>query len=80
MTADQTRTSTSEYNQGTDERVLDTQKSVVLSSKAQQATVERDLRNVSSVNRTSSEKANIAFEIAFTVPVLGRFPINSSCQ
>lgn len=38
----------------------------------------RDLSSKSTTSRASFQKANIAFQISFTVPVLGRVPDNQN--
>lgn len=78
MTADQTTVSSHETNEGADDRTVASHKATSASGRNQKATLERDLKSVSVVKRSSAEKANIAFQIEFTVPIQGRYPTSSA--
>jgi hypothetical protein len=43
---------------------------------AQESVTARDLKSNSAVTRRSTEHANVAFNVSFKIPVLGRFPIS----
>jgi hypothetical protein len=48
------------------------------SSENRKSSNTRNLVNESSVTRASHDKANIAFTVAFSVPLEGRFPLQTA--
>ena len=79
MKEDFKRTHSVEFNQASNESATGKETASDSASRSQQATVARDLGSTQTTARTSNEKANVAFEIRFTVPLGNKYPTNQSC-
>lgn len=67
-----------QFSQTTRDLQKEVSSATTASSGAKAATSERDLRSSSSVARQSTAKANIGFQIAFSVIIQGRIPSDTN--